>query len=71
MTKQQAIEAIRAIGDAIVDSVKVAGTAGASGGILYSAMMAHGITLAQFEQFMSALVAAGKLRKEGHLYFAV
>jgi hypothetical protein len=32
--------------------------------------MEFGCTLAQFETIMSVLVEAGKLRKEGHLYFA-
>ena len=70
MTKQQAAEAIRAMADAIVEAVKVAGPMGAPGGTLYAAMMAHGLTLSQYQQFMSALVAAGKLTKRGELYFA-
>lgn len=70
MTKDQAAAAIRAIADAIIEAVKVAGPMGAPGGTIYAALMAHGITLSQYEQFMAALVGAGKLRKEGLLYFA-
>jgi hypothetical protein len=62
------IAAIRAVCDAIVDAVKAAGPMGAPGGIIYAALMAHGVDLAQYEQFMAALVRAGKLTKSGHLY---
>jgi hypothetical protein len=65
----KAVAAIRAIADAIVEAVNVAGDRGAPGGVLYAACMAHGLSLAQFEQFMGALVAAGKLTKRGDLYF--
>lgn len=57
--------------DAVVESVTVAGDAGAPAGHLYAAMMAHGVTLDQFTQIMSVLVDLGKLRKSGDLYFAV
>ena len=57
--------------DAIIEAVKAAGPVGAPGGVLYSALMSAGCNLAQFESIMSALVSAGKLRREGHLYFVV
>lgn len=63
------MRAVLAITDAIVEAVKAAGTLGAPGGTIYAALMAHGITLAQYEQLMAALVGAGKLTKQGHLYF--
>lgn len=65
------LRAIAAIADAIVEAVKAAGDHGAPGGTIYAAMMGHGISLAQYEQFMSGLVRAGKLRKRGELYFVV
>lgn len=65
-----ALKALKAIGDAIVESVRTAGDAGVPGGTLYAALMTHGATLEQFEAIMGALVAAGKLRKAGQLYFA-
>jgi hypothetical protein len=68
LTNQQQA-AITMLADAIVEAVKAAGPLGAPGGTLYAAMMAHGITLAQFEKFMSAMVGAGKLTRKGHLYF--
>jgi hypothetical protein len=69
MTKQQ-IAAIQAIAGIIVDVVKGNGEQGVPAGTIYAALMAHGITLDQFNQLMGAIVGAGKLRKEGHLYFA-
>lgn len=69
MTKEQAVAAIQAMADAIVDVAK-ATPEGVPGGMLYAAMMAHGASLAQFEAFMAALVGAGRLTKRGQLYFA-
>lgn len=62
--------ALLQIVDAIVDSVKAAGSHGAPAGVLYSALMAHGCTLSQFQSLMGAIVSAGKLTQRGHLYFA-
>lgn len=69
MTLQQ-IKVVRLLASAIIDSVAASGHTGAPGGHLYAALMAHGISLNQFEQIMSALVREGYLRKEGHVYFA-
>jgi hypothetical protein len=63
-------EAICALFAMFTDAVKVAGSLGAPGGVLYSAVMEK-LTLSQFEAIMGALVAAGHLRKSGHLYFYV
>lgn len=63
--------ALAAIVAAVIDAVKVAGPLGAPAGVLYAALMSHGCTLSQFQSLMSALVRAGKVRQEGHLYFAV
>lgn len=71
MTPQQAA-ALRAIADAIIETVKAADPIiGAPGGHLYAALMSVGCTLHQFEQIMSALVRVGKLTKRGECYFAV
>ena len=69
MTAEQA-KALKAICDAVIDSVKAAGPLGAPAGTLYAALMTHGASLQQFESLMSGLVSIGKLRKQGHLYFA-
>ena len=68
MTNDQ-MKAIRMIADAIVDSVREAGSHGAPAGVLYAAMMAHGCSLENFEGLMSLLVQVGRFRKSGHLYF--
>jgi hypothetical protein len=70
MTPQQA-KAIRAACSAIVDAVKAAGPVGAPGGVIYAALMGQGCTLHQYEQLMSGLVRAGRLRREGDLYYWV
>lgn len=57
------------IADAICESVAVAGSVGAPGGVLYAALMAHGCSLNQFESMMSALVCAGRLTKRSECYF--
>ena len=69
MTNEQ-VQAIRAVCDAIFEAVKTAGTIGAPGGVIYSALMAHGCTLEQFQQFMAALIRAGRIEQRGNLYFA-
>ena len=69
MTTQQ-IKALKAVADAIVESVSAAGPLGAPAGHLYAALMAHGCTLEQFEGIMAGLVSAKMLRKQGQLYFS-
>jgi len=69
MTSTQ-LKALKAICDAVIESVKLAGPLGAPAGTLYAAMMTHGFTLEQFERLMNGLVSAKMLRKSGNLYFA-
>jgi hypothetical protein len=68
MLSNRQITAIQMLADAIIEAVKAGGTLGAPAGVLYSAL-ADKMTLVNFTAFMDALVKAGKLRKEGHLYF--
>jgi len=65
------LKALKSICDAVIDSVKLAGPLGAPAGPLYAALMAHGCSERQFESLMAGLVRANKLRKSGHLYFAL
>jgi hypothetical protein len=67
MTTDQ-LKALKALGDAIIESVRLAGPLGAPGGHLYAALMAHGIDLDQFNQIMSGLCKAGMLQKRGECY---
>ncbi len=69
MTIEQ-IKALKAVADAIIETVQIAGPLGVPGGHIYAALMTHGMTLEQYEQIMSGLVHAGKLRKSGECYFA-
>jgi len=55
----------------LIAVVASSGKLGTPAGTLYAALMTHGCSLEQFEQVMSALVAARKLTKRGDLYFAV
>jgi hypothetical protein len=64
----RALVALRAVADAFLEAVAIAGEDGAPGGVLYAAAMGR-LTQHQFEQIMAGLVRAGKLRKEGHVYF--
>lgn len=70
MSANETVAAMAAILDAVEESVKLAGSQGAPGGILYAALMAHGCSLSQFQAIMRALVVAGRVRQEGQLYFA-
>jgi hypothetical protein len=65
------LTALKAVGDAIIETVSLAGPLGAPGGHIYAALMTHGATLEQYDQIMSDLVRAGKLRKRGDCYFLV
>ena len=55
----------------LVDAVKGAGDQGAPAGPMYAAMMTYGCRLDQFEMLIDIAVRAGKLRKQGHLLFAL
>lgn len=68
MTVEQ-LKALKAICDGILETVQLAGPLGAPGGHLYAALMAHGVSLEQFEQLMGGLVAGKLLRKQGDCYF--
>lgn len=68
-THPQILTAIKALCDAIVSAVDVAGPSGASGSILYTALMQHGCTLDQFQQITGGMVGAGLLCKVGECYF--
>ena len=70
MTNEQ-IKALRAVANAIIETVSLAGPLGAPGGHLYAALMASGCTLNQFEQIMAGLVSAKMLTKRGECYFVV
>jgi hypothetical protein len=67
----KAVQALRLICDAIIETVKKAGESGVPGGVIYTALMTQGCTMQQYEEIMGGLVAVGKLTKRGNLYFAL
>ena len=69
MTLEQA-KALRAIAEIFIEAVRAAGPLGAPGGHLYAACIGK-LSLQQFEQIMSGLCRAGKLRKRGDCYHAI
>lgn len=62
--------AMQAAITAVIETVREMGDTGAPAGILYAAFMAKGMSLANFEAMMSALVTTEKLTKRGHVYFS-
>jgi hypothetical protein len=55
--------------DLVAECVEECGENGAPAGYLYAVLMHHGCTHEQFEQMMSVLVTAGRLRKQGDVYY--
>jgi hypothetical protein len=68
MTKIEAQRAVLAIANAIIEAVREAGPEGAPASSLYLALAERGCSFSQFEQLMSALVSAGKLRQDCYRY---
>ncbi len=62
--------ALQLVVKAVLDAVKEMGPQGAPAGPLYAALMSQGCTLNQFQSLMGALERAGKVRRDGDLYFA-
>jgi len=71
MAKANAAKAIMAIVDAVVGVVRDAGPNGCPEGPLYAALMAHGCSLDQFQSLIGLIEKAGKIRREGHVLYAV
>jgi len=62
--------ALHTVCQMFLEAVKEGGDLGAPGGVMYAAVMDK-ISLGQFEQIMSALVAMKKVRRSGDRYFFV
>ena len=69
MTKTEAMQTLRLIANAVVETVKEAGPDGAPGGPMYLAFMAYGISLNGFQQIMAGLVDAKQIVRRGDCYF--
>jgi len=70
MATTQQITAIRALADALVETVKETGDRGAPSGPMYAALCGM-MTVHQYRQVMDRLVTLGRLRQEGHVYYYV
>ena len=66
-TKRNALLKIAVL---VTETVRESGPMGAPGGTIYAALMTIGISLEQYEQIMSALLATGLVRRQGECYFA-
>lgn len=68
MTTAEQVQALRAIGDAILELVAAAGPLGAPSGYLYAALMPYGCTLEQYLGIMAGLERAGLVTQNSHCY---
>ena len=55
---------------AIQDAVKEAGEHGAPSGVIYSALMAHGVSLETYNILIDLMVSRKMIRKQGNLLFS-
>lgn len=70
-TKDEAIEALRFLTNAIVEAVEEVGPSGSPAGPMFMALQHIGISLDAFEAITGALVRAGKIAKRGHVFYPV
>ena len=70
MTRTEALVLLKHTADAVVDTVREA-PQGAPAGPMYAAFVAHGMSLEMFDAITGALVEAGKIRRQGDLFFPV
>ena len=73
--EQEAVarEALRAISDAIADTIEQINESnnfGVPAGVLYAALSSHGCTLELFTLMIDKLVDSGRLERKGNLLFA-
>lgn len=63
---EQILRAIKLAMDCIEEAAKVAGPSGAPSGVVYAALMEHGMTLSVYQQILGAMIGAGKITVEHH-----
>lgn len=71
MTRERALEILYHLSQAVLETCKDAGSEGAPEGPMYAAFMSYGIGLDTFTKIVNALIAAGKLRRSGHVLYAI
>ena len=67
----QSLKAIQLLCDAVIESAQIAGPLGVPEGTLYAAFMAYGLSLPSFEQILSILQSAGRIRRAGFVVYHV
>lgn len=63
------VAALRLAIDCILEAATVAGSLGAPSGVIYAAMMEHGMKLSTYESLLDALQRAGKIEVVNHCVF--
>ena len=66
----EAVNVVRLLSDAIVETVSEAGPLGAPAGVLLVSFIAYGLGKRTFDAITDELVEAGKIRRDGDLFFA-
>ena len=62
-------EILKLVANAVLETVRECPD-GAAEGPMYGAFMEHGMNLQTFQAIVEALIATGKIRREGYLLFA-
>ena len=70
MNHETAVRAMKQVLGAITEAIAKAGQDGIPAGHLYAMLMNFGITLNQYQEIESFLIAAGKIKKRGDLLIA-
>lgn len=70
MTPEQA-RAVVALAEVIEGTVNDSGPMGAPSGVIYAALMAHGVTLDVYQGIVGTLVRMGRIQQSGDVFYAV
>ena len=68
---EQAQATLQAFSSAIIETVQAAGPKGAPEGPMYAAFMSYGIDLNTFNLLVDYCTRSGKIRRSGHVLYAV
>ncbi len=63
------IAALRLAIDCIMEAATMGGSLGAPSGVIYAALMAHGMKLSSYESILAALQRAGKIEVINHCIY--
>lgn len=69
MTRIEAIATLHKLVQIILETIQSAGPNGVPSGPLYATLNCHGLSLATYQQIMAGLVATGRVRLSGHVYY--